>query len=349
MIYVAAFAYSKYASTTGVFTTPFNPLLGETYEYARSDKNYRFLAEQVSHHPPNGAVWAESSKWTYYGESAMKFKFYGKSFDIISSGTWFLKLRLASGLTELYTWKKPDVSVALGVIAGSPTVKKYGPMEVKNWTTGEVCVMGGWKVSPKCQFGGSVKDASGRTLFNLGGRLNSKIYAQMTPGYEVPVEKPKSDGARLNSTSDPSQAFVVWEANQPLSGAPFNLTPFLVTLNDLPDKLRVYLPPTDTRFRPDQRAIEHNQYDLAAAEKKRLEEKQRERRREREAACEDFVPRWFRRARCDITGEYYWDFDGSYWEERASRDGDQWKGVEDIFSNAVPTMHGDKISENLSL
>ena len=31
------------------------------------------------------------------GESAVKSKFYGKSFDINPLGTWFLKLRTASG------------------------------------------------------------------------------------------------------------------------------------------------------------------------------------------------------------------------------------------------------------
>lgn len=51
MVYVAAFAASEYASTIGRVAKPFNPLLGETYEYVRPDKGYRFLIEQVSHHP----------------------------------------------------------------------------------------------------------------------------------------------------------------------------------------------------------------------------------------------------------------------------------------------------------
>ena len=66
MVYVAAFAASEYASTIGRVAKPFNPLLGETYEYARPDKGYRFFVEQVSHHPPIGAAWAESPKWDYY-------------------------------------------------------------------------------------------------------------------------------------------------------------------------------------------------------------------------------------------------------------------------------------------
>ena len=66
MVYVAAFAASEYASTIGRVAKPFNPLLGETYELARPDKNYRFFIEQVSHHPPVGAAHAESPRWDYY-------------------------------------------------------------------------------------------------------------------------------------------------------------------------------------------------------------------------------------------------------------------------------------------
>ena len=66
MVYIAAFAASEYASTIGRVAKPFNPLLGETYEYVRPDKGYRFFIEQVSHHPPIGAAWAESPKWDYY-------------------------------------------------------------------------------------------------------------------------------------------------------------------------------------------------------------------------------------------------------------------------------------------
>lgn len=66
LVYVAAYAASEYASTIGRVAKPFNPLLGETFEYVRPDKGYRFFVEQVSHHPPIGAAWAESPKWDYY-------------------------------------------------------------------------------------------------------------------------------------------------------------------------------------------------------------------------------------------------------------------------------------------
>lgn len=317
LLYVAAFAASEYASTIGRVAKPFNPLLAETYEYARPDKGYRFFIEQVSHHPPIGAAYAESKKWDYYGESAVKSKFYGKSFDINPLGTWFLRLRptSAGGKEEMYTWKKVTSSV-IGIITGNPVVDNYGPMEIRNHTTGEVCHLEfkarGWKASSAFQVVGKVLDAGGHVRWSVGGRWNDKIYARFTPGYEdADIEKGGS-----KSKHDDNKAFLVWQAHARPTGIPFNLTPFVVTLNDINDNLRPVVAPTDTRLRPDQRAMEDGAYDLAATEKNRVEEKQRATRRQREANGEEFVPRWFAKSTCPITGEVFWEFNHEYWRVR---------------------------------
>ncbi|KAI1935962.1 hypothetical protein LOZ66_004880 [Ophidiomyces ophidiicola] len=327
MLYVAAFAASEYASTIGRVAKPFNPLLGETFEYVRPDKGFRFVVEQVSHHPPIGAAYAESAKWDYYGESAVKSKFYGKSFDINPLGTWFLRLRPVTGGEELYTWKKVTSSV-IGIVTGSPTVDNYGPMVIKNWTTGEVCNLDfkprGWTASSAYQVSGKVLDRDGVPKWSIGGRWNDKIYARHTPGYHETVAPPETEA----HSSDSSQAFLVWQANPRPSGIPFNLTPFVVTLNAVPDTLRPYLPPTDTRLRPDQRAMEDGEYDFAATEKHRVEEKQRAKRREREANGEEFEPKWFHKGKCETTGENYWVYGDKYWKCRKAGD---WSACEDIF------------------
>ncbi|KAJ7602897.1 hypothetical protein FB45DRAFT_1097914 [Roridomyces roridus] len=66
--FVAAFAMSNYSSTIGRIAKPFNPMLSETFEYVRIDKEYRYVSEQVSHHPPISACMAESPYWRYFGE-----------------------------------------------------------------------------------------------------------------------------------------------------------------------------------------------------------------------------------------------------------------------------------------
>ena len=48
--FVGAFAMSNYSSTIGRIAKPFNPLLSQTYEYAVPGR-YRYISEQVSHHP----------------------------------------------------------------------------------------------------------------------------------------------------------------------------------------------------------------------------------------------------------------------------------------------------------
>ncbi|KAK7414007.1 hypothetical protein QQX98_007118 [Neonectria punicea] len=343
LIYVAAFAASEYASTIGRVAKPFNPLLGETFEYVRPDKNYRFFIEQVSHHPPVGAAWAESPKWTYWGESYVKSKFYGKSFDINPLGTWFLKLRpTAGGKEELYTWKKVTSSV-IGIITGNPTVDNYGPMEIKNWTTGEVANIEfkprGWKASSAYQISGKVLDSSGNVRFSMGGRWNSKLYVRLTPGYEAPVDEPKGDSAvhQGGGLNDPTRAYLVWKANERPTGIPFNLTPFVLTFNHIDEQLRPWIAPTDSRLRPDQRAMEDGEYDFAAEEKNRLEQAQRARRRVREEQGEEFSPAWFYKSRCEITGEEYWQFNGKYWDrrEKAGPNGDPnaWEGLEPVFED----------------
>ena len=333
LLYVAAFAASEYASTIGRVAKPFNPLLGETYEYVRPDKGYRFVVEQVSHHPPIGAAWAEAPKWDYYGESALKSKFYGKSFEINLLGTWFCKLRPVNGGEELYTWKKVTSSV-VGIITGNPTVDNYGPMEIKNHNTGEVCILDfkqrGWKASSAYQVSGKVMTSDGKTRWSIGGRWNDKIYARLTPGFEDEAIAPS--GARAHEPGS-GQAFLVWEAHKRPPGVPFNLTPFVVTFQSLPDRLRPFLPPTDTRLRPDQVAMENGEYDFAATEKNRVEEKQRAKRRQREANGEEHVPRWFKKARDQLTGEEYWQHTGEYWKlrDKVGNQGEKWHGVDEIF------------------
>lgn len=211
-------------------------------------------------------------------------------------------------------------------------------MEIKNWTTGEVCQLDfkarGWKASSAYQVAGKVLDNSGRVRWSIGGRWNDKIYARLTPGFED-SEIEKGGSKHGGGKHDDNKAFLVWQCHERPTGIPFNLTPFVVTLNALPDALRPVVAPTDTRLRPDQRAMEDGEYDLAATEKNRVEEKQRKRRREREANGEEFVPRWFTKGRCEITGEEYWVFNHDYWKVRndVAEKGIDWheQGLEDIF------------------
>jgi len=101
---------------------------------------YRYFSEQVSHHPPISACYAESERrggaegkggraWRYYGEVDAQNKFMGKSFEIRPTGVAHVELDLGEGVVEHYTWKKVTTNVS-GFILGSPTIDHYGDMVV---------------------------------------------------------------------------------------------------------------------------------------------------------------------------------------------------------------------------
>lgn len=315
-LYVAAFAASEYSSTIDRVAKPFNPLLHETYEYCRPDKGFRFIVEQVSHHPPIGAAHAQANNWEYYGESSVKSKFTGKSFDINPLGTWYCRLKLSDGSTELYTWKKVNTAV-VGILLGNPTVDNYGPMVVTNTTNGVEARLDfkarGWRGADAYKVTGTVVDQHGAEKWVINGKWNEKIFARRS--------------------GEKGDNIIVWASNPRRKGVPFNLTTFAMSLNALDDNLKPWLPPTDTRLRPDQRAMEEGQYDFAATEKNRLEEKQRATRRMREKQGLEHGARWFKQSKHPVTQETYWEFTGEYWEarERAGAKQAAWPGVEDIF------------------
>ncbi|RCK63629.1 Oxysterol-binding 1 [Candida viswanathii] len=346
LVYVAAFAASEYSSTIDRIAKPFNPLLGETFEYARPDGNYRILVEQVSHHPPISACSAESPKWDYYGENAVDSKFYGRSFDFKHLGKMFCVLRPDNGVKnkkgelvseELYSWKKVNTAV-VGIMLGNPTVDNYGKMVVENHTTGDVITVDlkqrGWRASSAYQLSGHALDKNGVAKWAMGGHWNSKIFAkkvtkdQQADGHAGErkmslLDDPaiKSGAPSSNTSKDPYSGgkFLVWQV-APRPKVPFNLTGFALTLNGIDDKLKPWLAPTDTRLRPDQRDMEDGLYDRAADEKHRVEVKQRQARKRREDNNEKYVPNWFVKKKHPVTGDMFWEYNGTYWPRRKVQD-----------------------------
>lgn len=62
-ILVTVFVMSNYSSTNNRLSKPFNPLLGETFEYV--NEKVKIISEQVSHHPPVSATYALSQDGSY--------------------------------------------------------------------------------------------------------------------------------------------------------------------------------------------------------------------------------------------------------------------------------------------
>ena len=123
----------------------------------------------------------------------------------------------------------------------------------------------------------------------------------------------------------------IWERNPRLElwAEQYHFTSYTLQLNHFPPGLKKWLPHTDSRFRPDQRALELGQLKVAAAEKHRLEEKQRAARKKREKAKLKWKPFYFEEKVDEESKLKYYEFNGKYWEDREKH---EWSHLPDLFS-----------------
>ncbi|XP_070342327.1 oxysterol-binding protein-related protein 2 isoform X5 [Equus asinus] len=306
---VAAFAVSAVASQWERTGKPFNPLLGETYELIREDLGFRFISEQVSHHPPISAFYSEglSQDFLFHGSIYPKLKFWGKSVEAEPRGTITLELLKHD---EAYTWTNPTCCVH-NVIIGKLWIEQYGTVEILNHRTGDKCVL---HFRPCGLFGkelhkveGHIQDRSKKKLFMIYGKWTECLWGIDPVAYESfkkqerrgdhlrkgrPMDNSseKADGDVVDAVPEVQETVQVipgskllWRVNTrpPNSAQMYNFTSFTVSLNELETGMEKILAPTDCRLRPDIRGMENGNMDLASQEKERLEEKQREARRER--------------------------------------------------------------------
>ncbi|KAG8903529.1 hypothetical protein FRB99_003160 [Tulasnella sp. 403] len=296
-----------------------------------------------------------------------KNKFMGKSFEIRPTGVAHADLKLPTDyvsskkhganyprapgplgqgkVVEHYSWKKVTTNVS-GFIMGSPTIDHYGDMTVVNHRTGDRCILTfkprGWKANTACEIKGYVMDSAGKITWEIAGRWSGQLVARRagSGGGDLLPDVTLPGGS---SSGSQSEYILLWR-NTEKPKMPFNLTPFAITLNDCPeDTLKPYLPPTDCRLRPDQRAFENGDYEHANGLKVELEEFQRGTRRRREAgALPAHRPRWFEATTDEDTGERVWapariGESLEYWVQRekvwSSKGKEQWANVERIFGD----------------
>lgn len=105
---------------------------------------------------------------------------------------------------------------------------------------------------------------------------------------------------------------------------------YSLNCNYLPDVLRKKVPHTDSRHRPDQRALEQGELKLATDEKTRIEDKQRTARKKEKKDGTKFIPVYFDEYQDEHESkkEKAFRFNGKYWIDRENGD---WSHLPDLF------------------
>ena len=85
---ITSFIVSHLSAHLERMSKPFNPLLGETYEFKVNHPSaFHYIAEQVSHHPPISAFFVRGNQWTLTANVEPKVKVQGANVVATSEGT----------------------------------------------------------------------------------------------------------------------------------------------------------------------------------------------------------------------------------------------------------------------
>ncbi|KAF8213333.1 oxysterol binding protein [Mycena galopus ATCC 62051] len=232
------------------------------------DVRMKFIAEKMAYH-------AEGPNWELNATSAGKTKFWGASTSHADS------LSVHLNINQERAWRKKPSSFMRNLMVGAKYLEHVGKMTIENThtqarSTVEFKPSGLFGASPNV-VSGAVYSPSGKVLTQLEGKWDDQ----------------------LSQTLDASHFKILWR----VAPYPQDTHQYYGFTSDIDGKVA----PTDSRLRPDVRALEEGHLDLAEREKTRVEEAQRERRRN----GQDTEPRWFKQVGDE------WQYTGGYWEARA--------------------------------
>uniref|UniRef100_A0A8P0TE87 Oxysterol-binding protein-related protein 3 n=1 Tax=Canis lupus familiaris TaxID=9615 RepID=A0A8P0TE87_CANLF len=249
------------------------------------------LERMVSHHPPISACHAESGNFVFWQDVRWKNKFWGKSMEIVPIGTTHVTL---PAFGDHFEWNKVT-SCIHNILSGQRWIEHYGEIVIKNLNDDSChCKVNFikakyWSTNAR-EIEGTVFDKNGKAVHRLFGKWHESIYC-----------------------GGSSSSACVWRANPMPKGYEqyYGFTQFALELNEMDPFSKPLLPPTDTRFRPDQRFLEEGNIEEAEIQKQRIEQLQRERRRVLEENSVEHQPRFFRKSSDDS-----WVSNGTYLELR---------------------------------
>jgi hypothetical protein len=263
MCYISAFIIGELFLNLGRSLKPFNPIIGETYEYFDNEKKFRFYSEQVSHNPQINAYIAETPEFAYYGDTlnTTSFKFLKGAIELLFKN----KIHVHCKKTGDHYILNPPTIYAKGIM-NPPLHNDYsGTTIIQNTTdTSYRCelkfIEEGWTPNSLGNFEGTVFKDYETIVYLLRGNWTKEIYMTDPEGNNrIDLLKLEEEQEYIKNTVD---SYVIPE--------------YSCRLNQITPELEKILPKNDSRFRMDMRLLEEKvETEEAQSYKLRYEEKQR--------------------------------------------------------------------------
>lgn len=333
--YIAGFILGEVSLNINRILKPFNPILGETYEFYDNDLKYRYFSEQVSHHPPITAFVCESEDFVVFGDSRCKnnFKMFKGAMELLFTNKTHV---LFKATNNHFTYSKP-IMYLKGLIMGKPRYDFAGEIKITNHTTEEYLTMEffeeGKKNCPDGYVEGKIFNKNKEVLYYLKGSWNSVLYLIEIKSNEEKDFKSldfaylAKNAIKVNTLFDDITncnniiIYEIWNIHEEefitnFDQNDYKISKYACNLNNFNEELETAVALTDSRLRPDQRALENQNFELADKEKKRIEEKQRNRHKIFEENKIKYQPKYFNEVKDTLTNENVYLYKGDYWNDR---------------------------------
>ncbi|KAH7729693.1 oxysterol-binding protein [Aphelenchoides avenae] len=288
MCTVTAFAFSAFPDISTRKRKPFNPLLGETFDFVSPD-GWRYHSEQVSHHPPISACHAVGESWEWWQDLRLKYDVnpFAKSISL-SSDKGIVRLKINGN--EEYSWNKASSTVYdAHAEAAKRRLTVWGEMTIRSSTGFEAKLT----FTENKTVTGNIQNPAKQKVVTLAGSWDKGLNRIGQDQNEEPLFMPVP----------------LFEQDARCYG----FSRFTMALNDLTPEERPFLPRTDSRFRPDRRCLEIGEVENGARAKHALEDAQRKRKSLAHRQM------WFHVQPDAFTKQEMWTTNGRYWKSRAAK------------------------------
>jgi len=299
MCYICAFIIGEIFLNIGRFLKPFNPILGETYEYYENYHKFRYYAEQVKHKPQITAFIGETPEFAYYGDTLgdTSFKFLkGMELTFKNKINIFLK---NSG--SHYVYNRPIVYVK-GLMK-PPMYNDYSGTTIiqdindKNVKCELNFIEQSWTSNVLGNFEGKAYSEDNEVKYLIGGNWQEEIY----------ITDPDGNNKQVLLFLNKNSTYLKNSMEK------YTLPFYSCNLNYMTEELKNSLPKNDSRFREDLRHMEKGEKYIERAQlyKNAYEEKQR-----KEIKDEGHQILYFLEKKNEETEELYYVPNGEYWERK---------------------------------
>jgi hypothetical protein len=300
--YLIGFICGELSLNINRYLKPFNPILGETFEFYDNNKKYRYFSEQVSHNPPITAYIGESNNFCYFGDTRFKnsFKIFKGAMEIKFTNKTHV---IFKNTQDKYVFNKPVVYL-IELMSGTPKYDYDGKIVIEDVNNkdikGEINFYEGKSKSiNEVNVEGSVFK-NGNVVYKIKGNWNNNLYF-----YTKKNESDKNIFWKI--FDDPS-------LNNSLEK--YVLPSYSLNFNLLTDNLKKILPKTDSRLRPDQREYENGNVDEATKLRKIIEDKQRARHKKFDEQKIIYEPLYFNNLYSSESSDFVYIYKGNYFEDR---------------------------------